>query len=80
MTSTHTHTVVSFADPHLVCGWCAATVAGYRHAPGHDDDGLNVPCGHRAAVESTCPSWDPVNGCECRTHLGTVDHEEVRLS
>lgn len=43
MTSTHTHTVVSFADPHLVCGWCAATVAGYRHAPGHDEWGFRLP-------------------------------------
>lgn len=63
-TSTHTYTVVEFANPYLICDQCGRPVRGYRQSPSEDDDGLLVPCGH-LGVTSTCPSWGPVDGCRC---------------
>lgn len=79
-TSTHTFTTEQFADPHLVCTECGRHVEGYVVAPGHPEDMENWPCRHKW-MANLCPSWSPVDGCQCLEHLGAVGHptaEEIR--
>lgn len=73
-TTTHTYTVVRFADPYLVCEQCRARAEGYINAPGHEEHMDNWPCQHRAPITSLCPSWGPVDGCQCAERLGHVPH------
>jgi hypothetical protein len=72
MTRTHTFTyaVEYYANPHLVCQICDQRVVGRVVAPGNKLDFANEPCQH-LGVTSMCPSWGPVDGCEC----DPVDHE-----
>lgn len=78
-TYTRTHVYVQFADPYLVCDGCGEQVTRW-----HDDERCgcgetwwNEPCGcRRAGVDSTCPSWGPVDGCRCLAQLGHVPHAE----
>jgi hypothetical protein len=81
-THTRTHVHVEFANPYLTCDQCKAAVVGF-----HDNDrcgcdaGLwNVPCGHGVGATSTCPSWGPVDSCECEAHLGHVPHGALAQS
>lgn len=75
-THTRTHVYVSFANPYLVCELCHQPVPRW-HDPdkcgcgGHD---WNEPCGHPAGISDTCPSWSPVDGCQCQEVLGRVEH------
>jgi hypothetical protein len=79
LTVTHTrvHAFVVFADPYLTCDRCGAWVEAW-----HDNDSCgcsesfwNEPCGHeRTGVTSACPSWGPVDGCQCLPVLGHVPH------
>lgn len=79
-THTRTHTEIRFANPHLVCTDCRRPVPAWHNpdACGCDPEVFgpfwNVPCGHRAGITSVCPSWSPVDGCQCAEVLGTVDH------
>ena len=77
MTATHTHTVVRYADPFLICEECGLRAEGYVHSPGHEEDFENWPCRHRAPIKSLCPSWSPVDGCRCAEVFGRVDHPAV---
>lgn len=70
MTTTHTrtHVFITFANPYLKCDECGASVIRW-----HDDDqcgcaagSWNEPCHHKAGVTSVCPSWGPVDGCQCK--------------
>ncbi|MEV8548356.1 hypothetical protein AB0L04_00675 [Streptomyces glaucescens] len=75
-THTRTHTYVTFANPFLVCDLCRQPAPRWHN---HDKCGCDagcwlVPCGHTAEAVSVCPSWDPVDGCQCETHLGSVSH------
>lgn len=74
ITRTHTHTrtytVVEFADPYKTCDECGEWVVGFRELPGMP----NHPCGHHAGYTDLCPSWGPVDGCQCHAHLGHVPH------
>lgn len=60
-----------FANPFLVCNYCKATVTSRS-------DGVNHPCGHGADYSSVCPSWSPVDGCRCHTHVGSVQRGAPR--
>lgn len=77
MTFTRTHVYVAFANPFLVCDLCLKPVRAW-HDPdkcGCDARAWNEPCGcHDFGVRDTCPSWSPVDGCQCQAHLGTVQH------
>lgn len=79
---TRTHVHITFADPYLTCDRCKAWVTGW-HDPdqcGCRNDGWeNLPCGHQAGATSACPSWSPVDGCNCLDHLGHVPHGEPDL-
>lgn len=80
MTATHTrvHVDISFADPYLVCGRCGEPVTAWHDpdqcGPGCDLPAMNLPCEHRVNLVNTCPSWGPVDGCQCQEQLGHVPH------
>jgi hypothetical protein len=77
VTHTRTHVYITFANPYLTCDQCGQPVTGW-HDPercGCDESGWrNRPCDHRAGVTSVCPSWGPVDGCQCQEHLGHLPH------
>lgn len=79
-THTRTHVFVAFANPYLACDECKQPVRSW-HDPdkcGCDQEGFqNRPCGHQAGATSACPSWGPVDGCQCREHFGHVPHGPV---
>lgn len=81
MTHTRTHVYVGFANPFLTCDDCGQPVHSW-----HDNQecglgcglpAINRPCNHAAGVTSVCPSWGPVDGCQCLEHLGHVPHAAV---
>lgn len=78
VTSTHTrtHVTITFANSYLTCDQCSEWVTGWHDSDrcGCDASFWNEPCGHRAGVTSACPSWGPVDGCQCMEHLGHVPH------
>lgn len=51
-----------YANPYNKCDRC-----GLRTTNGAIVQGIwrNFPCGHNASFSSVCPSWSPVDGCEC---------------
>lgn len=78
-TRTRTHIVITPANPFLACGTC-----GKRAEAFHDDrcgcgetGPVNMPCFHRGDYDDLCPSWGPVDGCQCLAHLGHVPHPAV---
>lgn len=75
-THTRTHVYITFANPHLVCDLCRKPVPRWHN---NDKCGCTAgcwidPCGHKAEAVSICPSWSPADGCQCKEHLGSVDH------
>lgn len=84
-THTRTHLTITPANPFLACAECGKRAERF-HAPdcGCDredwpdfSEPLNFPCGHHADYNDLCPSWGPVDGCQCREHLGYVPHPAV---
>lgn len=75
-THTRVHTEITFANPHLVCDLCRKPVPSWHNntACGCDEESWNNPCEHPVGVTSVCPSWSPVDGCQCLEHLGRIDH------
>jgi len=73
-TYTQTFNVVDFADPYLQCDQCRGWVTGW--APDSDAPGLLFPCEHSAGLVYACPSWGPVDGCQCNAYLGYKPHGE----
>lgn len=71
--------VTTFANPFLACDVCRRYITGATNV-GQDGPTKNVPCGHRAGATSRCPSWGPVDGCQCQEHLGEVPHPPVSAS
>lgn len=66
-TFTRVHTQIGFANPFFKCDECGGKVP-YWHNPercGCDGEYFNYPCEHRAGITSTCPDWNPVDGCCC---------------
>lgn len=74
-TYTRTHTVTVPANPYLVCDFCGARVEGFADLPGPVE---NYPCGHAAGYSDLCPSWGPVDGCQCQAHLGYRPHGDPK--
>lgn len=82
MTFTRTHVYITFANPNLACTQCHESVPRW-HDPekcGCDMGYWNEPCRHDAAINSTCPSWGPVDGCRCdgyphKDHVEDTDSE-----
>ena len=67
MTHTRVHTFIGFANPYLICDECKKSVRYWHNNArcGCDDSFYNHPCEHRTSVTSKCPTWNPVDGCEC---------------
>lgn len=76
-TYTRTHTYITFANPHLLCDTCQQPAPRWHNDDrcGCDDSFWNEPCGHRSGVSSSCPSWNPVDGCQCLETFGAVEHK-----
>ena len=72
-THTTTYTVIEFADPFKMCERCDGWVTGVAVFPDEFRASENLPCRH-AGYRSVCPSWSPVDGCQCVEHLGHVAH------
>ena len=77
-TFTRTHLAIHPANPFLACCTCCKRVEAF-----HDDECgcsesggrlLLMPCFHRSDYYNVCPSWGPVDGCQCQEHLGHVPH------
>lgn len=73
-TYTYTYTAVAFADPFKKCERCDGWVTGVAVFPGTYEPSENLPCRH-VGYRSVCPSWSPVGGCQCESHLGHVPHD-----
>lgn len=77
MTLTHTFTrtynEIKFADPYKVCKACGGWITGVLDMPGRP---LVMPCEHDLGYKDVCPSWCPVDGCQCAEHLGYIPHDE----
>lgn len=63
-----------FADPFKVCNQCGGWVTGARHIFSNGGKLLVLPCEHERGWEDVCPSWSPVDGCQCQEFLGRVPH------
>ena len=68
-TRTRTHPAITPANPFLVCKQCGGQVEAFHDDQcGCDESGgplLLMPCFHRSDYDDTCPSWGPVDGCQC---------------
>lgn len=83
VTHTRTHVHVTFADPYLQCDQCKAWVDAWHNAEVcgcFNGEWPNLPCGHQAGATSACPSWGPVDGCDCQRVLGHVPHGQPPAS
>jgi hypothetical protein len=64
---THTHTMTPLANPHIQCAECGEQVTSFHCAEtcGCTGSSWNWPCRHDADTHNTCPTWSPVDGCQC---------------
>jgi len=73
--ATHTYTRTSnstgFADPYKQCLKCGGWVTGVLDSPGPP---IVLPCNHEGTYRDLCPSWGPVDGCQCLEQFGSVNH------
>jgi len=77
-TFTRVHLTITPASPFLACAACGKRVEAFHDDEcGCDESGgplLLMPCFHRSDYRDLCPSWSPVDGCQCLAHLGYVPH------
>jgi len=75
-TFTRTHIVITPANPFLSCAACHKRVEAFHDGRcGCDLTGpVNMPCFDHGDYDDLCPSWGPVDGCQCLAHLGHVPH------
>jgi len=76
VTHTRTHLVITPANPFLACATCGKRVEAFHddQCGCHLEGPVNMPCFCRGGYDDLCPSWGPVEGCECLAHLGHVPH------
>jgi hypothetical protein len=72
-TYVRTYNEIRFADPYKVCNACGGWITGVLDMPGVP---LVMPCEHDLGYRDVCPSWGPVDGCQCVEVLGHVEHGE----
>lgn len=70
-TYTRVHHVITSADPYKICRQCNQWITGILDKPG---SAIVVPCEHESDYRDVCPSWGPVDGCQCIEHLGIREH------
>jgi hypothetical protein len=75
---TYTRTVHSIdpANPYLACAQCGGWIDHFTHTGDGEGPQENEPCGHASDYVNRCPSWGPVDGCQCAEQLGDVPHDE----
>lgn len=61
-----------FADPYKKCLQCGSWVDGATSGA------TLIPCGHRSDYRDVCPSWGPVDGCDCAGY--SARHPEDPIS
>ena len=79
-THTRTHLVITPLNPFLACVVCGKRIEAFHDDQcGCDLNGtlVNFPCCHDRDYDDLCPSWGPVDGCQCLAHLGYVPHPAV---
>lgn len=54
---------IFFADPYKRCGGCSGWIDGVRHSA--DRRRVLIPCGCELEYVDVCPSWSPIQGCNC---------------
>jgi hypothetical protein len=62
VTHTSTYNAIYFADPYKQCIKCERWIIGVLDKPGPL---VVIPCEHESDYRDVCPSWSPVDGCEC---------------
>ena len=78
-THTRTHLTITPANPFLACCTCKKRVTAF-HDPGcgcGEDRPMNFPCCDYGEYVDLCPSWGPVDGCQCVRHFGKILHLAV---
>lgn len=76
-TRTRTHVFITFANPFLACEGCGKPVSRFHN---HEQCGCGDPeadrneCCGAYGERSVCPSWGPVDGCQCARIFGSVEH------
>lgn len=79
----------TFANPYIACTTCGVRVYWYDTETGNDPcghRGYDRPVRETErpwlewvdyvdAFRSVCPSWGPVDGCECQRIFGEVGHD-----
>lgn len=66
---------VQFADPYKKCRECKGWVDGAKTGPGPL---IVIPCEHTSDYEDLCPSWSPVDGCNCAEYNATHPENPIR--
>jgi hypothetical protein len=67
---------ISPANPYKMCVQCQAWVTSFTNTVDGEGLTVNQPCGHTADYKNMCPSWSPIDGCQCQEFLGHVPHGE----
>lgn len=62
------------ANPYLRCVNCGARIEYWIDG---ERPARNYPCDHAADYKDDCPSWGPVDGCQCQAHLGYRPHPDA---
>jgi hypothetical protein len=75
VTHVSVYNTIDFADPYKICNAYGGWITGVLDKPGQQ---IVVPCEHHKGYSDVCPSWGPVDGCQCQAHLGHVPHGESR--
>ena len=74
-TYTRTFTATVPANPYLRCSQCGARVEYWLDGESEIGEPVrNYPCEHASDYVDVCPSWGPVDGCQCQEHLGYTPH------
>ncbi len=66
--------VTVFADPYKQCLHCGGWIDGAADSPGPL---TLIPCGHRCGYRDVCPSWSPVDGCNCAVYTAANPHRPI---
>lgn len=74
-TYTRTYNVTTFADPYKKCRQCGGWITGALDKP--HGPLIVVPCEHQAGYDDVCPSWGPVDGCECARFPWGVEYHGI---
>lgn len=64
-TYTKTGHEIVFANKFKCCSECHQHITGVLDID--DEPLINLPCEHQADYYDDCPTWNPVDGCTCKS-------------